>query len=336
MVQSNVDQYARAYVILNAETELAPTENLGLFEDSHLGVEEAAIVTTSLPWGLELKAGQFFADFTRLGKVHSHDLPFVDRPLSLDATIGGETKARGFELNWVPPTAHYFRLTAGLVDHIGAEPAITNRLFNADDEEARAFADRRNRPFRSLTGYGRAVTLLELGRSTVLHLGADYAQGDGGRRIATADTKLSWQPDPAKYDLFEAGGEALWTRQHGTLSDEATPDGLFRRGTANAAGGYVYAQYRFGKLWQPGVRLDYTHANAFELDENDTPERFANNLWTYSAYLPLNLSEFNRLRLQLNYVNASRDIVPGKGSSDLQAFFQWTVILGSHKHPFMP
>jgi hypothetical protein len=113
-------------------------------------------------------------------------------------------------------------------------------------------------------------------------------------------------------------------------------------GSASAAGGYVYAQYRFGKLWQPGVRVDYTHSDTFQLtgcDENGDPDSFGksrNNVWTYSAYLTMNLSEFNRLRLQLNYVNGQEDLVPGKGCNDLQAFFQWTIVLGAHKHDFAP
>jgi len=353
MLQSNVDQYARAYIVFNAETELAPTEPLGIFKKASPGVEEAAIRTTALPCGLQLKAGQFFADFTRLDKVHSHDLPFVDRPRSLTDIIGGEDAARGFELTWLAPMEHYVRLTGGVVDNIGADLPTTSTLQTPDGSlnNASAFNDPINRPFQSLMGYGRAATLVDLGCGKVLHLGADYAKGSEGirRQIASADAKLEWQPDPAKYDMFETGGELLWTKQSGQLADDTlwqspSNDVLFSQptGSTSAAGGYVYAQYRFGKLWQPGVRVDYTHSNTFQLldtDNNgdaDSLGKINNNVWTYSAYLTLNLSEFNRLRLQLNYVNGSEDIVPGKGRNDIQAFFQWTVVLGAHKHDFAP
>jgi hypothetical protein len=354
MVQSNVDQYAKAYIVFNAESELEPMEKRGLFEDTKVGVEEAAIQTTSLPWGLQLKGGQFFADFTRMDKVHSHDLPFVDRPRSLDEIIGGEAQARGFELTWLVPTEHYWRLTGGIVDNIGADDPITNSLLNADftTNDAAAFADRENRPFQSLMAYGRAATLVDLSPGTVLHLGADYAKASQNtrRQIASADAKLEWQPDPAKYDLFETGGELLWTKQSGLFSsdaldaaDEYVNQPWFKpSGDSSASGGYVYAQYRFGKLWQPGVRLDYTHTNTYQLGEAngdgcvDILDKIDNNIWTYSAYLTLNLSEFNRLRFQLNYVNASEDLGAGKGRNDLQAFFQWTIVLGAHKHDFAP
>lgn len=352
MVQSNIDQYAKAYIVFNAESELAPMEKRGLFEDTSVGVEEAAIQTTSLPWGLQIKGGQFFADFTRLDKVHSHDLPFVDRPRSLEEIIGGEAQSRGFELTWLVPTDHYFRLTGGIVDNIGADDPVTNTVTNPDGSlnDAIAFADRENRPLQSLMAYGRAATLVDVSPSAVLHLGADYARASQNtrRQIASADAKLEWQPDPAKYDLFEAGGETLWTKQQGRYSDDlvSQADGFVNQpwynpsGSASAEGGYVYAQYRFGKLWQPGVRVDYTHTDTFQLTGDDDAftgwDKATNNIWTYSAYLTMNLSEFNRLRFQLNYVNASEDLGSGKGRNDLQAFFQWTIVLGAHKHDFAP
>jgi hypothetical protein len=74
MVDSNIDQYAHAYMILNAGTELDLEERTGSFrrnaEGTRLSLEEAAIQTTSLPHGLALKGGRYFADFTRMGKVH--------------------------------------------------------------------------------------------------------------------------------------------------------------------------------------------------------------------------------------------------------------------------
>lgn len=355
MVQQNIDTYARAVVTLNAESELVPTENRDLFEHTSINVEEAFIETTSLPGGLQLRAGQFFADFSRLGKVHSHDLPFVDRPPSLDAILGGETQARGFELNWVPPTQHYFRLSAGLVDKIGHERPITNRLGLAavvdehgHDHEAgedhghdhgeAAFRQRENRPFKSLTAYVRGATLFELGQQTILRVGADYAQNSQGtkRQIASADAKLEWQPDPASYDLLEAGAEGLWTREHGTLADDALPPTGSPNGSATAWGGYAYAQYRFGKRWQPGLRVDYLHTDTYAEGTANANGRESANLWTWSTYLSYHLSETNRLRFQLNYVTSDRQVAPNGSRDDLQAFLQWTVLFGPHKHPFMP
>ena len=352
MLQANVDHLARAYAVFNAETELAPTEKTDPFEEISLGVEEAAIETTALPFGLQVKAGQFFADVTRLGKVHSHERPFTDRPRSLDLIVGGETKSRGVEINWVPPIGHYVRLTGGVVDNVGAEPPVTRRLTfieEGDEEFGSVFAEGESRGFDNLTFYGRAATVVELGSQAQLHLGANYLHGrdQGVRTMASADAKLAWSPRPERDDLFELGGEYLWSRTEGRFADdvlavnEETGALMPVSSTARARGGYAYAQYRFGKSFQPGVRFDFVHPEAFEevdLDadgERDTIARTRDDVFTYSAYVNWHLSEFNRLRFQLNYIKGEHDVTPGS-DDDWQAFLQWTVILGPHKHSFQP
>ncbi len=345
MLQANVDHLARAYAVFNAETELTPTEKTDVFGETSLGIEEAAIETTALPYGLAVKAGQFFADFTRLGKVHSHELPFTDRPLSLDSIIGGESKARGVEVSWVPPINHYVRLTAGAVDNIGAEPTITGQLTTLDGTEEDAFTFRGSdrRSFSDVMYYGRAATIFELGPQAQINVGADYARGRdaGTRSLASADFKFSWTPRPDSYDLFELSGEYLWGRSRGAFTDDALFDPSLTSGAANARGGYVYAQYKFGKQWQPGVRFDYVRPESWQqLDtdfdgEADSVERGSDRIRTYSAYLNYHFSEFNRLRFQLSYVKSNHAIFAG-GADDWQAFLQWTITLGPHKHPFSP
>src|SRR6266516_4032342 len=76
-VAASVDPFAKGYVVINAQADSATGE-------ATLGVEEAALQTTSLPWNLELKAGRFFGEFGRLGYIHDHELPFVNRPLALE------------------------------------------------------------------------------------------------------------------------------------------------------------------------------------------------------------------------------------------------------------
>jgi hypothetical protein len=82
-ISASVDPFVRAYAILNGT-------NAG-----GVDVEEAAIVTTSLPYNLTVKGGRFFADFGRLSKFHDHDLPFVNRPGVLDTYIGGSRSPTG-------------------------------------------------------------------------------------------------------------------------------------------------------------------------------------------------------------------------------------------------
>ena len=343
MVQSNVDQLAHAYVVFNAESELDPWEKTDPFGEVSLGVEEAAIETTSLPYGLALKGGQFFADFSRLGKVHSHELPFTDRPTSLEEIIGGETKSRGVELSWVPPVGHYFRFTAGAVDDIGAETAATGVYSTLGGDDGNLFANSEHRSFADITYYGRAATIFEINESTSLNLGADYAHGgnEGTRQLASADFKLTWIPDATSFDRLEFGGEFLHGKTDGDFSDDALAAGGPTHGSSTSNGAYVYAQYRIGKDWEPGIRYDWFRPESWaETDANsdDIADGLARSHSTrnsVSAYLTYNLSEFNRLRLEVSHINGGSGSFGGK-DDDWLGLLQWSIIIGPHKHSFQP
>lgn len=336
MIQANADPFVKAYMVLNGESELEPVEETDPFGEVSLGVEEAAIQSTALPYGLAVKAGAFFADFTRLGKVHSHDLPFTDRPASLEQIIGGEDKSRGVEFSWLPPMDHYLRLTAGVVDEIGAEGAVNSGLVGADGEGVNAYAGDDHRTLGSATVYGRAATLLEVSEGAVLHLGVDASSGgnESTRDMASADFKLEWKPDPRANQLFELAGEWLTSKCDGSLSDDALLAGAPSEASAKASGGYIYAQYRVTPIWQPGIRLDLTKPEWFEVGD-DGFQKVDDNLRTFSTYLTAYPSEFNRFRLQLNDVHSDNEIADGK-NSDTQVLLQWTIVLGAHKHDFAP
>ena len=343
MVQANVDQLAHAYVVFNAESELDPWTKTDPFGEVSLGVEEAAIETTALPYGLGVKAGLFFADFSRLGKVHSHELPFPDRPASLEGILGGETKARGVELSWVPPVGHYFRLTAGAVDHIGAEMAATGLFTTLGGDAENLFANSDHRSLSDLTYYGRAATIFEFGGNTTLNVGLDYAYGreQGTRQLASADFKLTWLPDAASFDRLEIGGEILHGKNRGAFGPDAVFDGNPTHGDSTARGAYIYAQYRIGKEWEPGIRYDWFRPECWSQSDADA-DGIADGMarsWqsqnSLSAYLTYNLSEYNRLRLGVSHLNGASGSFGGK-DDDWVGYLQWTAIIGAHKHSFQP
>src|SRR6266513_2951745 len=58
--------------------------------ETEVEVEEAFMQTTSLPFNLQLKAGQFFAAFGRLNQVHPHAWEFVDTPLVNGLFLGAD------------------------------------------------------------------------------------------------------------------------------------------------------------------------------------------------------------------------------------------------------
>ena len=343
MVQANVDQLAHAYAVFNAGSELDPWTKTDPFSEVSLGLEEAAIETTALPYGLAVKTGQFFADFSRLGKVHSHELPFTDRPASLEGIIGGETKARGVELSWLLPINHYLRLTMGAVDNIGAETAATGVFTTLNGDSDELFANSMHRSFGDLTYYGRAATIFELSDSSSLNLGIDYAHGQdrGSRELASADFKFTWRPDPASFDRLEIGGELLHGKNSGEFGPSARFSGGPTSGDSTASGAYIYAQYRIGKDWEPGLRYDWYRPEAWAETDADSDgiadgmartRRSANSL---SAYLNYNLSEYSRLRLEVSHLNGATGTFNGQ-DADWLTFLQWTITMGPHKHSFQP
>ena len=77
-------------------------------DEAALTVEEAAIVTTRLPYNLTVRGGRFFADFGTLIHRHDHDLPSWDGRVDLRSSEGkGQTN--GVEVSWVAPTPFYLR-----------------------------------------------------------------------------------------------------------------------------------------------------------------------------------------------------------------------------------
>jgi hypothetical protein len=69
-----VDPYFKGQA--NVVLQIAPDGS------TNVELEEAYVTTTSLPAGLQLKAGQFFTDFGRLNPTHPHAWDFVDVPLA--------------------------------------------------------------------------------------------------------------------------------------------------------------------------------------------------------------------------------------------------------------
>ena len=78
----------------------------GFFTGSNNGVEveEAAAITTSLPWNLTGERGGVSSlTLAILFKYHPHELPFVNQPLSIQRMVGGESTG-----GWAGGTSHPF------------------------------------------------------------------------------------------------------------------------------------------------------------------------------------------------------------------------------------
>src|SRR5206468_1546706 len=89
--------------------------------DTEVELEEVYLTSTSLPWNLQAKAGQFFSEFGRLNPQHPHAWDFVDQPLVIGRMFGPEgLRNPGARLSWLAPTPFYSEAFLAVQDSQGA------------------------------------------------------------------------------------------------------------------------------------------------------------------------------------------------------------------------
>ncbi|TLY18856.1 MAG: hypothetical protein E6K67_06155 [Nitrospirae bacterium] len=330
-ISADVDPFTRAYATINASADAANND------EATLAVEEAAIVTTRLPYNLTVRGGRFFADFGVLPHRHDHDLPFVDRPPSIAAFVGGEAQTNGVEVSWLAPTPFFLRASGTVGNKLGAD--FRDGVSNVN-----------SRPIKGLTYMGRLQTYFDINDDNNVELGGSIAEAPNAedvtntgrfeRRLVGMDFKYRWYP--LGYGVRQSltiAGELLHDIGGADPVNGGPRRDIFGNPVRQGAwGGYVYAEYRLSKQWRPGFRFDYFQLQSEPLlvtnpftglpasTLNATGHRTDNRTWT--AYLTWFPSEFQRLRLQYNRSDR------GNAQDANEFFLQWTAFLGSHSHGF--
>jgi uncharacterized coiled-coil protein SlyX len=295
-ISAPIDPYLRGYASINGTS------------DGSFDIEEAALVTTSLPWGLTVKGGRFFADFGRFPHWHDEALPFVDRPPSIERLIGGESTAEGTEVSLLTPLDTYLVLTGGIYNTVGAESLDT-----LNDE---GFFGRRS--FDELTFLGRAHTYLDLTDTLNVELGGSWlgVPHDSDRNLWGVDVTLRHQPGTTTaYQGFDWGTEWMWNR--GRFTERDANGAVVDRTRMNRQGGYSYVEAFFARQYSAGARFDYSEAI-------DGPEDRAKTASVFVTWRP---SEFQRLRFQFDNTWGAED-------TNQRFTVQWTAFIGSHSHGF--
>ncbi|HYA88880.1 MAG TPA: hypothetical protein VEI57_17695 [Nitrospirota bacterium] len=319
---ASVDPFTKGYVVVNASADPVTGE-------STLGVEEAAIQTTSFPGNLEVKAGRFFGEFGRLGYIHDHELPFVNRPLVLAQYIGGESRTDGLQINWLVPVEHYVSLTVGAGDQFGGDNPPN---FVGDFRQG-----------SGLNYWGRLSTYYDLTPDISLEPGisglwnpsttAQWAPNpanpsfptvDGNtftereRRLVGVDLVLSWKPlRNNQFQTVTWGTEVLYSDNRYDVTD---PSGnALPSQSVGSVGLYSYLTYKFHRQWTTGIQYEWLEN---ELNnQGKTSAESANITWA--------LSHWNQLRLQ--YTHTDNNAATGLRPYDA-VYVQWAWIIGSHAH----
>ena len=295
-ISAPIDPFLRGYASINGTS------------DEGFNIEEAALVTTSLPWNLTVKGGRFFADFGRLPHWHDEGLPFVNRPPSIDRIIGGESQAEGAEFSWLAPIEHFVQFTYGVYNTVGAD--------NTEDVNDNGFFGRRD--WSDLTMLGRVQTYFDLTDTLNVEVGGSWlgVPHSSDRNLWGTDVTFRHQPGTQGfYQGLVWGTEWMWNREKFTERDDT--GAVIGETRDHRNGGYTYAEAFFARQFSAGVRFDYSQSPD---DGKDT----ANTISPFITWQP---SEFQRIRFQF-------DNTWGDEETNQRFTLQWTAFIGSHSHGF--
>jgi hypothetical protein len=302
--------------------------NLALAPDNSIGVEEAFIQTTTLPYGITLKAGRFFSSIGYLNEQHAHTWDFVDNPLAYQAFLGNQFGDDGIQVKWLAPT--------DLFMEFGAE---YGRGRIADTEGRDKNGGGAGSVFAHVGGdigasssWRAGLSYLEVSpqdrqSSDLDALGAQVTNSfTGNNKIWLADFIWKWAPNGNSTNTsFKLQGEYIHRKEKGDLTYDIANLASTDRYAASQDGWYIQGIYKFLPYWRTGLRYDRLDSgsvnyglNAASLANIDyNPQRI-------SWMVDYNPSEFSRVRLQLSQDKSRQE------ATDNQLFIQYQMSLGAH------
>lgn len=310
----------------------------GLISGAHdVSVEEGALTLTALPADLQLRGGKFFANVSRLNKTHTHDLPFVEQPLTMQNFLGSvepmdghawwsaepQFNTMGAELSWMVPTPFYWQW------QLSAYNEFSDRSPGSFWEQyvGGPGVERSHRGLRDFTFHLGTKTFLELSPDHSLRLFAnaliDAPTSDMRRLTESGGITYLWLPlDRGLYKRFEWTTEAFANQERF----------LHRIEDQHSWGLYSYIKQQWGRKFEGGLLGEWS---AFRFDD-------AAGAWHAGAWLTYHLSERHLFRFQIDRFGiqdwldsiALRTGFPA-GDGDHWLFsIQWSAVLGSHEHTY--
>jgi hypothetical protein len=304
--------------------------------ETEVEAEEAFMQTTTLPWGLQLKGGQFFAAFGRMNAQHPHVWDFVDASLVNGRLLGPDgLRGVGAQISWVMPFPWFSQFVLGVQNGNGG----TGFSFRNQGEDGEFFGrqtiDRKLRGAQDFVFIPRWETSIDLTPTQTLLLGVSGAFGpnDTGANSRTqiygADIFYKWKPANAEggFPFVKWQTEAMLRRfEAGRGAHDEFPVSE----TFVDWGAYSQVVWGFKKGWTAGIRGDYLQFD--DSDFFDAEER--QSRWRLSANLTWYPSEFSKLRLQYNHDFLERNEFLDRRDVD-SVFLQFEFSLGSHSaHKF--
>ena len=340
LLQGDHDPKVRGFTIPNSELALDGAVDpyfkgfsnsvFKLNETGETGVEleEAYILTTSLPANLQIKAGQFFVEFGRQNAQHPHSWAFVDQPVVLSRMFGPDgLRSQGVRLSWLVPTPWYTEALVSVVNSTNG----TAFSFRSDESSEIHGGVPIERP---VLGVGdmlvapRIATSFDLTSSQTLLLGASAALGPNNSgpatktRIYGVDGYWKWKSATAQqgFPFLSLQGEALFRTYDAALrvavNDPAT---TLLAETFKDRGAYAQMLWGIKPRIVAGLRTDVAGGDvtAFTSEFRGDRLRISPNFTWYPT-------EFSKVRFQYNY-DDRKNI-----ATDHSLWVQFEFLLGAH------
>src|SRR5436189_3213508 len=299
--------------------------------ETEVEVEEAFMQTTSLPFNLQLKGGQFFAAFGRLNPTHPHTWDFADTPLINGLFLGPDgLRGVGAQASWTLPLPWYSQLIFASQNGRGS----TGSAFRTPGDDGMFFdritTDREARGLQDFVWMPRFENSFNLSDTQTVLAGVSGAFGsnetgaNSRTQIYGADLLYKWKSSHAEggFPFVKWQTEFMYRRfQAGHGADDSFPVAA----TFHDWGLYSQVMWGFKKGWVAGIRGDYVHMqDSMFTDDLDRQSR-----WRLSANLTWYPTEFSKIRLQYNQDFLQENFFLSAREVE-SVFLQWEFILGAH------
>ncbi|MFN7955932.1 MAG: zinc-regulated TonB-dependent outer membrane receptor [bacterium] len=302
--------------------------------ETNVELEEAYLVTQSLPADLQVKAGQYFTEFGRLNNRHPHQWDFVDIPLVNGRLLGGDgLRGPGARASWLMPLPFYSELIVGVQNSQGETAASFRNENEGEPLFGRVPEDRGVDDLGDMLWSGRWSSSFDVADDQTLVLGLSGVTGPNATganthtQIYGTDLYWKWKSPRAEqgFPFASFTTELMYRRyQAGAFEGESEnpdePPLLLPHETLEDWGLYAQALYGFTRGWVAGLRGDFVDGETGAFDPD--PDR--SQRVRLSPVLTWYPSEFSKLRLQYNL-----DRVEDR-AYDHSIWLQAEFLIGSH------
>jgi hypothetical protein len=291
--------------------------------ETSLELEEAFMMTTSLPANLQVKVGQYLSPFGRINQTHPHTWDFVDVDLVNALMFGPDgMRAVGASLSWLMPTKLYSELILGFQNASG-ETMTSFGFVPGETQFGRPIQQDVVTSFSDMLYVPRWSGSFDIGDTQTMVVGASGAFGPNGTgegaKTAIGGVDLLWKWKSPRADkgfpFVKVQAEGM-VRSYDAAATLTLPEATF-----HDHGSYTQVVWGIKPMWTVGARYDNVGGDVGD-DPTDPRYQPTQRLSLDGTWYP---TEYSKLRLQYAY-----DKRTGGFKDANSIWLQFEFLLGAH------